>query len=109
MGRTLIAKSTPRMTYNSGIRAGMGSFSAKRQSCRPKRGGALVRSASILRGWRWLPQVLKVHHTVTDVLTLRFTARSHVLGYPDSATWANCDSPASDAKPRLHRGMRTLR
>src|ERR1039458_3733868 len=108
MGRTLIAKSTPRMTYNSGIRAGMGSFSAKRQSCRPKRGGALVRSASILRGWRWLPQVLKVHHTVTDVLTLRVTARPQVLGYPASPAGAIGVLPASDAKPRLHRGMRTL-
>src|ERR1035437_4495293 len=102
MGRTLIAKSTLRMTYNRGIRAGMGSFSAKRQSCRPKRGGALVRSASILRGWRWLPQVLKVHHTVTDVLTLPVTARSHWLGHSDSATWENGAPPASGAKPRLH-------
>jgi hypothetical protein len=28
------------MTYKSGMRAGMGSFSFKRQSRRPKRGGA---------------------------------------------------------------------
>ena len=39
MGRTLIARSTPRMTYKSGMRAGMGSFSFKRQSRRPERGG----------------------------------------------------------------------
>ena len=50
------------------MRAGMGSFNGKWQSCRPKRGDELVRSTSILCWSAGMASVLKVQSTVTEVL-----------------------------------------
>ena len=61
------------------MRAGMGSFSGKRQSCRPKRGDELVRPASILCWSAGMTSVLKVQSTVTEVLTPLVTAGGSVL------------------------------